>query len=110
MNLNRQCFWHYLMCCLPPTPFFIMEKAKKRDCFPGEVYVVLRIEPRTSYIAGHKNQNGGGCAGDLGHRALRQQGWVLNAKQTLGHFPCLWKPENHCKYNSIGKSQPKRET
>lgn len=126
MNLNCQYFWHNLMCCLPPTLFSITEKGKKRDRFPGEVYAVLGIKPRTSSIAGtiagtcckgrnlgsaqHINQNGGGCAEDLGHRALGQQGWVLNAKQVLGHFPYPWKPESPWKHSSLGKSQPERET
>lgn len=31
---------------LPPTLFSIMEKGETWDCFPGEVYVVLGLNPR----------------------------------------------------------------
>lgn len=37
---------------------------------------------------------GGELAGDLGHRALEWQGWVLIARKILGHFLCsveAWK-------------------
>lgn len=45
MNLNCQYFWPNLMCCLPPTLFSIMEKGETWDCFPGEVYAVLELNP-----------------------------------------------------------------